>query len=78
MPAIPVPRFVTGSILRHVAIMAGTGAVGLIAVFAVDLANLFYVLLLGQKPIAAAIGEGRFADFAAATKAGWVAQDEAA
>jgi putative MATE family efflux protein len=56
MPAIPIPRFVTGSILRHVAIMAGTGAIGLMAVFSVDLANLFYVSLLGQKPIAAAIG----------------------
>jgi putative MATE family efflux protein len=50
------PRFVTGSILRHVAVMAGTGAIGLIAVFAVDLANLFYISILGQKPIAAAIG----------------------
>lgn len=56
MPPIPVPRFVTGSILRHVAIMAGTGAVGLMAVFAVDLANLFYISILGQRPIAAAIG----------------------
>jgi len=50
------PRFVTGSILRHVVLMAGTGAIGLMAVFAVDLANLFYISLLGQKPIAAAIG----------------------
>lgn len=54
--APPVPRFVTGSILRHVAVMAGTGAIGLMAVFAVDLANLFYISILGQKPIAAAIG----------------------
>jgi putative MATE family efflux protein len=53
---IPAPRFVTGSILRHVIVMAGTGAIGLMAVFAVDLANLFYISLLGQKPIAAAIG----------------------
>jgi putative MATE family efflux protein len=36
--------------------MAGTGAVGLIAVFAVDLINLFYISLLGQKEIAAAVG----------------------
>ena len=56
MSKTPIPRFVTGSILRHVAIMAGTGAVGLMAVFAVDLANLFYISLLGQRPIAAAIG----------------------
>jgi len=49
-------RFLTGNIMRHVVIMAGTGAIGLIAVFAVDLLNLFYISLLGQRPIAAAVG----------------------
>ncbi|MBV9829918.1 MAG: polysaccharide biosynthesis C-terminal domain-containing protein [Alphaproteobacteria bacterium] len=42
--------------MRHVVVMAGTGAIGLIAVFAVDLLNLFYISLLGQRPIAAAVG----------------------
>ncbi len=60
-PATPGPatmdaRFVTGSIMRHVAVMAGTGAVGLVAVFAVDLLNLLYISLLGQQPVAAAVG----------------------
>lgn len=50
------PRFVSGSLLRHVCVMAGTGAIGLIAVFAVDLINLFYISLLGEKEIAAAVG----------------------
>ncbi len=50
------PRFVTGSTLRHVIVMASTGAVGLVAVFVVDLINLFYISLLGQRPIAAAVG----------------------
>jgi len=50
------PRFVTGSTMRHVAVMAGTGAVGLVAVFAVDLLNLLYISLLGQQPVAAAVG----------------------
>ena len=54
--AIDEARFVTGNIMRHVVVMAGTGAIGLIAVFAVDLLNLFYISLLGQQPIAAAIG----------------------
>jgi putative MATE family efflux protein len=54
-PAEP-PRFVTGSLWRHVIVMAGTGAIGLVAVFSVDLLNLFYISRLGQKPIAAAIG----------------------
>jgi len=49
-------RFVSGAIMHHVVVMAGTGAIGLIAVFAVDLLNLFYISLLGQQPIAAAIG----------------------
>src|SRR5277367_940651 len=49
-------RFVTGNIMRHVVVMAGTGAIGLIAVFSVDLLNLFYISLLGQRPIAAAVG----------------------
>lgn len=51
-----LPRFVTGSIMRHVLVMASTGAIGLVAVFAVDLLNLFYISLLGQRPIAAAVG----------------------
>ncbi len=50
------PRFVEGSTMRHVVVMAGTGAIGLIAVFAVDLLNLFYLSLLGEKSLAAAIG----------------------
>ena len=50
------PRFVTGSLFRHVFVMAGTAAIGLVAVFAVDLINLFYISQLGEKEIAAAIG----------------------
>jgi len=42
--------------MRHVVVMASTGAIGLVAVFAVDLLNLFYISLLGQRPIAAAVG----------------------
>lgn len=49
-------RFTTGSTMRHVVVMAGTGAVGLVAVFAVDLLNLFYISLLGHQPVAAAVG----------------------
>ena len=49
-------RFVTGLLLRHVLVMASTGAIGLMAVFAIDLLNLFYISRLGQRPIAAAVG----------------------
>lgn len=50
------PRFVTGSLMRHVAVMAGTGAIGLVAIFAVDLINLLYISMLGEQAIAAAVG----------------------
>ena len=50
------PRFVSGSLLRHVAVMSGTGAIGLIAIFLVDLINLFYISQLGQQAVAAAVG----------------------
>jgi putative MATE family efflux protein len=52
----PVATFLSGSLKRHVVVMAGTGAIGLVAVFAVDLINLFYISLLGEKEIAAAVG----------------------
>ena len=49
-------RFVEGSTLRHVAVMTAAGSVGLVAVFVVDLLNLFYISLLGEEELAAAIG----------------------
>lgn len=56
-PAHPMsPRFVTGSLMRHIVVMAGTGAIGLIAIFAVDLINLLYISMLGEQAIAAAVG----------------------
>ncbi|MGD0109001.1 MAG: MATE family efflux transporter [Rhodopila sp.] len=54
--AAETARYVTGSTMRHVIVLAGTGAIGLIAVFGVDLLNLFYISRLGQRAIAAAIG----------------------
>ena len=37
-------------------VMAGTGAIGLVAIFAVDLINLLYISMLGEQAIAAAVG----------------------
>jgi len=42
--------------MRHVVVMTATGSVGLMAVFVVDFANLFYISLLGKQELAAAIG----------------------
>ncbi|MDI6027701.1 MATE family efflux transporter [Corticibacterium sp. UT-5YL-CI-8] len=49
-------KFTTGSTMRHVIVMAGTGSIGLIAVFIVDALNLFYISMLGVEELAAAIG----------------------
>lgn len=49
-------KFTTGSTMRHVIVMTATGSIGLIAVFAVDALNLFYISLLGVQELAAAIG----------------------
>jgi putative MATE family efflux protein len=48
--------FVTGSTMRHVVVMTLTGAVGLMALFAVDLVDLFFLSMLNQTAVTAAIG----------------------
>ena len=58
--AEPVPmrqaRFLNGSIMKHVVVMTPTGAFGLMAMFLVDLADLFFLSLLGKTEVTAAIG----------------------
>ena len=49
-------KFVTGSTLRHVLNMTAAGTVGLVAVFLVDVVNLFYISMLGHQELAAAVG----------------------
>ena len=61
MSVAPTPpgtpgKFVTGSTLKHVLSMTTAGSVGLLAIFAVDVLNLFYISQLGQKELAAAVG----------------------
>jgi putative MATE family efflux protein len=51
-----LPRFVTGSIRRHILVMTGTGAVGLMAIFLGDLANLLFLGQLGDTEVLAAVG----------------------
>lgn len=56
-PRSHVPgKFTQGSTMRHVIVMTLTGSVGLMAVFVVDLLNLFYIARLGEQELAAAIG----------------------
>lgn len=49
-------KFVTGSPMRHIVIMSGTGAVGLMALFLVDLLDMLFISMLGEVELAAAIG----------------------
>jgi putative MATE family efflux protein len=48
--------FTTGSTMRHVVVMTSTASIGLVSIFLVDVINLFYISLLGQQELAAAIG----------------------
>ncbi|MBP1181848.1 MATE family efflux transporter [Methylobacterium sp. PvR107] len=62
-PAAGTGRFVTGSILRHVIVMAATGSIGLMAIFVVDLLSLFYVSRLGDPNLTAAVGFASIVQF---------------
>ncbi len=49
-------RFTRGSILRHTLVMTGTGTIGTLSIFAVDLLSLVYVSRLGRTELKAAVG----------------------
>jgi len=49
-------KFTSGRPMRHVAVMTATSGVGLVSLFLVDALNLFYISMLGEKELAAAIG----------------------
>jgi len=49
-------RFTQGSILRHILVTTAYGAVGMMTLFLVDFADLFFLSLLGEQELAAAVG----------------------
>ncbi|MBR9729509.1 MATE family efflux transporter [Shewanella intestini] len=49
-------KFVEGSILRHILVMSSTAAIGISALFVVDLLDIFFLSLLGEQELAAAVG----------------------
>ena len=49
-------KFVSGNIFRHIVVMSSTNAIGITALFIVDLADLFFISLLGETELAAAVG----------------------
>lgn len=50
------PKFVTGSVLRHILVLTGTGAAGLMAIFLGDLANILFLSWVGDDVVIAAVG----------------------
>ena len=53
---LKAPKFVTGSILRHILEMTGAGAIGLMAIFVGDLANIYFLSRSGDDAVVAAVG----------------------
>jgi putative MATE family efflux protein len=49
-------RFVSGPILRHILVMTGTSAVGLMAIFVGDFANILFLGSLNDEQVLAAVG----------------------
>lgn len=59
MNAPPKPSqavFVSGSTLRHVAVITATASIGLVAIFVVDFLSLLYVSRLGRPEATAGVG----------------------
>lgn len=49
-------RYLEGSVWGHIVRMTASGGLGLLALFAVDLVDLFFISLLGEQSLAAAVG----------------------
>lgn len=49
-------KYTQGSILRHLLVMSGSATVGLITLFISDLVDMYFLSLLGEVTIAAAVG----------------------
>jgi putative MATE family efflux protein len=56
-PNIP-GKFTSGSILRHILVMTGASAVGLMAIFVGELANILFLSRLADVEVVAAVGYG--------------------
>ncbi|WP_008293934.1 MATE family efflux transporter [Congregibacter litoralis] len=50
------PVFLQGSTMRHVLVMTGASSVGLIAMFTVDVVDMFFITMLGEQRLVAAVG----------------------
>ncbi|RLV61019.1 MATE family efflux transporter [Parashewanella curva] len=49
-------KFVEGSIMRHIWVMTSTATIGISTLFLVDLLDIYFLSLLGEQELAAAVG----------------------
>lgn len=56
MPDAAQAKFLTGNLFVHVAVMALTSSIGLMAVFLVDFVDMIFISMLGRSELAAAVG----------------------
>ncbi|MEM6415140.1 MAG: MATE family efflux transporter [Pseudomonadota bacterium] len=49
-------KFLDGDLMRHVVVMSLSASLGLVSVFLVDFADLYFISLLGEEALAAAVG----------------------
>ncbi|MDX1341799.1 MAG: MATE family efflux transporter, partial [Reinekea sp.] len=49
-------RYLQGPVWGHIVRMTASGGLGLLALFAVDLVDLFFISLIGEQELAAAVG----------------------
>ena len=55
-PKSAAPTFTEGSTMRHILVMTAASTAALLSLFLVDLVDIFFLSLLGQEELAAAIG----------------------
>lgn len=67
MSTNPQARYVQGNILGHIIQAAAASSVGMLAIFLVDLADLYFISLLGVPQLAAAVGFSGILFFLAAS-----------
>lgn len=49
-------KFTEGNLMRHITVMSLTSSFGIMAIYLVDLCDIFFISLLGEKQMAAAAG----------------------
>ncbi|WP_299852520.1 MATE family efflux transporter [uncultured Roseovarius sp.] len=52
----PKASFTEGNLMKHVSVMSLTSSLGIMAIYVVDLCDIFFISLLGEKEMAAAAG----------------------